>query len=267
MTFNWLEPIRRQFTSPGSSRRRRKKGNRSQLVASEVCESRVLLSGTGMMGHGHDGAHQQHAHPAAMALVSADQATNTVVASGNWSDPTVWQNGTLPTDGARIIVPQGMTLTVDSVMPQEFKTIGIHGTLNFATDVNTELKVDTIVSAPHGTFEMGTAANPIAADVTARVVFSDDGVIDRTWDPEQLSRGAILQGRTEIHGAATTHNVSLAVQPTAGTSTLQLSAAPSGWNVGDEVIIVTSYAPTDRDEYEAVMWQVSTVVMSSFTSP
>ena len=244
MTFNWLEPLRQQLKTRSSSRKRRRMG-RSTVVSGEVCESRVLLSGVNMTmdssssQNGSDttshtmfmssgvqsvatNAHvHQHAHPAAMALISADQATNTVVASGNWSDPAVWQNGSLPAAGARIVIPQNMTLTVDSVIPTEFKTIGIHGTLRFATDANTELRVDTIVSAPHGRFEMGTAANSIASDVTARVVFADDGMIDRTWDPEQLSRGAILQGSTEIHGAATTHNVSLAVQPTAGTSTLQ----------------------------------------------
>ena len=85
----------------------------------------------------HQMTHHQMAHPAAMALVSADQATNTVVASGDWSDPAVWENNSLPQSGARIVVPQGLTLTVDSIMTTEFKTIGIEGTLRFATDVDT----------------------------------------------------------------------------------------------------------------------------------
>ena len=263
LNFDWLTKIRTGRTSR-PKRRRSAKRSLVRQANLECLQPRAMLSGNPVatMAMGESGAdsghtssmhqtsttqHTQHAHPAAMALVSADQATNTVIASGDWSNPAVWQNGELPTAGARIIIPQGMTLTVDSVIPTEFKTIGIHGTLNFATDVNTELRVDTIVSAPHGRFEMGTAANPIAANVTARVVFSDDGVTDRTWDPEQLSRGAILQGPTEIHGAATTHNVSLAVQPTAGTSTLQLSAAPSGWNVGDEVIITGTNGPTSDE--------------------
>ena len=192
--------------------------------------------------------HAHHmAHPAAMALVSADQATHTVVASGNWSDPNVWENQTLPSDGARIVIPQGMTLTVDSVLANEFKTIGIHGTLRFATDVNTELRVDTIVSGSQGRFEMGTAANPIANDVTSKLVFADDGVIDTTWDPEQLSRGAILHGPTEIHGSATTHQTTLAEFPSAGATSITLNEVPVNWNAGDEIVITGTQGSTSDE--------------------
>ena len=205
--------------------------------------------GSGMpdaMAHISHAGHQM-AHPAAMALVSADQATNTVVASGNWSDPSVWQNNTLPTAGARIVIPRDMTLTVDTAIPHEFKTIGIHGTLRFATDVDTELRVDTIVSAPHGRFEIGTAANPIAAGVTAKVVFADDGTIATSWDPEQLSRGAILQGPTEIHGAETTHRVTLSSHPVAGATSIELGREPSGWNIGDEIVITGTQGSTSDE--------------------
>ena len=254
MTFNWLEPLKQQFKTRTASRRRRTKG-RSTVVAGEICEHRTLLSGTGleipMPADGGDvaahGMNHTSGHPAAMNLISADQATNTVVASGNWSDPAVWQNGELPAAGARIVIPQDTTLTVDSVIPHDFKTIGIHGTLNFATNVDTELRVDTIVSAPHGRFEMGTATDPIAANVNARVVFTDDGSIDTSWDPEQLSRGAVLQGPTEIHGAETSHQVSLAAHPAAGTTTLQLSSVPVNWKSGDQIIITGTQGPTSDE--------------------
>ena len=249
---NWLGPLRQQFKIPFSARQRRRKGGRT-LTAGEVCERRALLSGTGMEMSAHsDGnnAHDSHhttGHPAAMDLVSTEQATNTVVASGNWSDPAVWQNGTLPAAGARIVIPKDMTLTVDSVIATEFKTIGIHGTLRFATEVNTELRVDTIVSSPQGRFEMGTATNPIDASVTAKVVFADNGVIDTTWDPEQLSRGAILQGPTEIHGAETTHRLTLASHPAAGATSIQLKTAPTNWNVGDEIVITGTQGATSDE--------------------
>ncbi|MEM6689247.1 MAG: G8 domain-containing protein, partial [Planctomycetota bacterium] len=192
--------------------------------------------------------HSNHmAHPAAMALVSADQSTHTVAASGNWSDPSIWENNAVPTAGARIVIPQGLTLTVDSEMTTEFKTIGIHGTLRFATDVNTELRVDTIVSAPHGRFEMGTAANPIANDVTAKLVFADDGVIDTTWDPEQLSRGALLHGTTVIHGAESTHRATLESFPAAGETSIQLSVVPENWKAGDEIVITGTQGATSDE--------------------
>lgn len=204
--------------------------------------------GTTGVGGNHGQGHQQaHAHPAAMALVSLDQATHTVVASGNWSDPSVWQDGTLPTAGARIVIPEGMTLTVDGQIAEEFKTIRIDGTLQFATNVNTELRVDTLVSSPTGCFVMGTASNPIAADVTARVVFADDGAIDQNWDPEQISRGALLHGPVEIHGAETTHRVTLAAFPAAGDTSIQLSSVPTGWDAGDQIVITGTQGSTSDE--------------------
>ena len=238
----------------------KRKTKRSRLMKRRLLlqglETRQLLAGDMIMGAAaaemgsmtagmemgnHDSEHSTgmlaHEHSAAMALVSVDQATHTVTTSGNWSDSEIWENNILPADGARIVIPHGVTLTVDSQLAPEFKTIRIDGVLNFATDVNTEVKVDTIVSSSKGRLEMGTEANPIAADVTARVVFADDGAIDTTWDPQQLSRGAVLHGQTEIHGAAKTHRLTLAAFPTAGATSIQLSAAPEGWQIGDEVVV------------------------------
>ncbi|MEM9354838.1 MAG: G8 domain-containing protein [Pseudomonadota bacterium] len=207
--------------------------------------------------------HSHHPpNPAAMALVSLDQATHTVVASGNWSDPNVWQNGTHPTAGARVVIPAGMTLTVDSRIAEELKTIRIDGTLQFATDVNTELRVDTIVSSPMGCFVMGTASNPIAVDVTARVVFADDGAIDRSVDPNLLSRGAILQGNTTIYGTTKTAWTTLAQQPTTGATQLVLSEAPQGWRPGDE-LVVAGTDPNDPASDEVV--QIASITGSTVT--
>lgn len=186
-------------------------------------------------------------HESVMALVSSDLATNTVTQSGDWSRPETWSNNQVPSANARIVIPQGVTLTVDSVMPQEFKTIRVEGTLNFATDRNTELRVDTLVTTRTGRLEIGTAANPIAPDVVARVVFIDDGAIDRSADPAQVGRGAILMGETEIHGAAATHQLALAVHPTAGATTLELNAVPVGWKVGDEVVVTGTQGPTSDE--------------------
>ena len=268
MSAKWVNRVLGHHAKVDKQRQLRKQRSRRLLL--QNLESRQLLAGDMLLHETSIGdvdpvadvAHANHsmattasianlaghmAHPAAMALVSLDQATNTVVSSGNWSDPAVWQNGAIPQAGARIVIPQGMTLTVDSVMETEFKTIGIHGTLNFATDVNTELQVDTIVSAPHGRFEMGTAANPISADVTAKVVFADDGAIDTNWDPEQLSRGAILQGTTVVHGAETTHRVTLESFPAADATSIQLSSVPLNWNAGDEIVITGTQGSTSDE--------------------
>ena len=231
MVFNWLNTLKKQRIS-GS--RRRKATHRLSGVAVESLQPKVLLSAS----HGD--------HPA-LKLVDHADATNTAVASGNWSDASTWQDGNIPAAGARVVIPMGQTVTVDGVISEEFKTVRVDGTLNFKTDANTELRVDTLVSSMHGRVEIGTAAEPIQSDVTARVVFADDGVIDRTWDPTQISRGAVLLGSTEINGADSTHRESLAVHPTAGATTLELNSIPSGWNIGDEIVITGTQGSTSDE--------------------
>ena len=198
-----------------------------------------------------------------MALVTNDLATNTVTTSGNWSNPAIWSNNQVPSANARIVVPQGVTLTVDSVMSQEFKTIRVDGTLNFATDRNTELRVETLVSTMMGRVEIGTAANPIQPNVTARVVFIDDGAIDRTADPQQLGRGALLHGPTTIYGAETTHRLTLTQQPRAGDTTLELSSVPTGWEVGDRIVITGTQGATSDEVRTISGISGSTVTLDS----
>ena len=189
-------------------------------------------------------------HCAALALVDVANVTHTVISSGNWSDASVWQNGTLPTDGAHIHIPHNITLTVDGVIAHSFKTVRIDGTLRFKPSVNSELRVDTIVGAPGSRFEIGTADNPIAADVTARVLFADDGPIDQNWDPKQLSRGAILHGTVVMHGAEKTSWTTLAQHPRAGDREIQLSKAPTGWRVGDTLVIAGTQSITSDEKVQ-----------------
>ncbi|MEM9147009.1 MAG: G8 domain-containing protein, partial [Pseudomonadota bacterium] len=203
----------------------------------------------------HDGmnhATMNHSAPMpSLALVPVEQATHVVVASGNWSDPATWSEGQVPGEGAHVLIPEGLSVTVDAVLMPEIKTIRADGVLDFATDVNTELRVDTLVTTETGTLRIGTANAPIDATVTARVIFADDGPIDRDWDPGLISRGALLHGRTEIFGAEKTAFTVLAEQPTAGATSLTLSTVPSGWRVGD-TLSVAGTDPADPASDEIV---------------
>ena len=95
------------------------------------CPPRILETGT--YSRSMLGAEEKSAALPALYKALADHHqigffdTNTVIASGNWSDPSVWQDGALPAAGARIVVPQGLTLTVDSVLAESFKTLRIDG--------------------------------------------------------------------------------------------------------------------------------------------
>ena len=186
-------------------------------------------------------------NPAILALVSDDQATHFADSSGHWSQPSTWQNNIVPGNNARVVIPAEFTVTVNQNLSADLKTIRVDGVLRFASDQNTRLKVETLVVTPTGFLEMGTAANPINSDVVAEVRFVDDGPIDLDWDPEQLSRGALLMGQVNLFGAAKTDKSVLAAQPVAGATSLVLTDSPLNWNVGDRIVITgTSGATSDE---------------------
>ena len=159
--------------------------------------------------------------------------THVAVQSGSWQDASTW-GGNLPNSGAYVQIPNDITVTINGVLSERIKTVRIDGTLAFANNVNTELKVDNLVSNCSGLLQIGTEQNPINADVQARILFINNGSVS---DTSQLSRGAILMGTTEVYGAAKTHRAVIFPHASSGDSSLTLTASPSGWQVGDQLII------------------------------
>ena len=278
LNFDWLNQLR---AGRRSRRRYGKTGRQPLPQATEQLQVRTMLSGmaitaeagagdqdqvthmTGTGDHHPDSGHMQmeaaagsgqsggmHGgmHGGVMKLAPAEGASHTVVVSGDWSDSSVWQNGTLPTDGADVYIPAGLILTVDGIIAETLHTIRIDGTLRFNTDVDTEIRVDTVLGSVDSRFEMGTANTPIADGVTARVTVADTGEIDRAWDPFGFSRGVLLQGSSSIHGAAMTSWATLNTAPLAGDTTLTLTTVPDNWKVGDSLVIAGTDADTTGDE-------------------
>jgi hypothetical protein len=178
----------------------------------------------------------------AQALVSIANATHIAEVSGDWSDACVWRGGELPGSGAHVLIPEGITVRVDGIVNENISTVGIYGQLSFDHAKDTELRVNTLVSAITGTLEISTEAVPISDAVTARIRFTADTVFDESEDPMQLGRGAVLMGRTTMHGAAKTHRSVLATHPRAGDAQIELAVAPSHWNVGDAIVIAGTEA-------------------------
>ena len=212
-----------------------------------------------LVPHADNPIHQRE-HLALFELVRYDQITHIAVSSGSWTSPTTWKDGIVPGNGARVLVPYGVELTVDGVIPTRIATIRVDGTLSFNATRNTELRVDTIVIGSSGAFEMGTAAQPIAAGVRARLLFTDNGPIDRAWDPFAISRGLVSHGRVSMYGAATTAYATIAGGAIAGSRTLVLGTIPSGWRVGDSVVIAGTTSGATQNEVRTVVGLSGTTV-------
>ena len=206
-------------------------------------------------GHGSDDG--AHAHPddpakaaehmAALALATVADATHIATSSGSWFDPAIWANGVVPGDGAKVVIPSGVTVDYDGQSPASLFTVRVDGDLKFATDVDTFMEVDTLLVSPSGHMQIGTLNNPVAAGVEAIIQIADNGPIDVAWDPMLLSRGIVSHGAIEAHGAEKDAFLKLAVDPMAGDTSLTLEEAPAGWKVGDKLVL-TGTKLTDYTE-------------------
>lgn len=161
----------------------------------------------------------------------------TVANTGNWSSSSTWQGGSLPAAGHNILVPAGKTLTVDINSTTLYGTIVVEGTLKFRTSANTKLHCDTILVAENAGFDIGASNARVPASTTVEIVF-DGGNLSVAHDPKLVTRGLVSEGRVGIWGSNKTAFRSLATTSGAsGTSTITLSSAPTGWRVGDQIVI------------------------------
>ncbi len=197
---------------------------------------RDVLARTDGQPHGqHTGLAAEHT--ALLSLVPRSAASHIAVSDGNWSDPATWYRRQVPDQHARVLIPEEVDVDYDLVANEELFTARVGGQLRFATTSDTRMVVDTLVVAPTGRLEIGTAANPVRPGVSAEVLIASNGDIDTTWDPTLLSRGLISHGAAEIHGSAKVPFLRVAAAPMAGSQTVQLDGNPDGWRTGDRIVL------------------------------
>jgi hypothetical protein len=208
----------------------------------------ALPHATGFLA-GDDGAGSSAAQ-AAMALVSTDDVTDTAT-GGAWSDASTWRDG-LPGAGARVHVPQDVTVTLDHEDAARLRTIRVDGTVRTDPASAAALQVDTLVVTGRGTLELGTPDAPDAAGTT--ITFLDRGPIDEEWDPTRTSRGLIAIGgaTVRIAGEPRTSYAATAAQPGAGEETLTLARDPAGWSEGDRIVVAGTNPERNEDEVRTI---------------
>ena len=187
-----------------------------------------------------------------MDLVPLSQVTHTAQISGDWDDPTTW-GGSVPNNGAKVHIPGSIIVTLNDIISQRIKTLRIDGKLIFKTNVNTELKVETIVGGINGELKIGDLTNPIDQTVKAKITIIDEGAIDLYTDYEQYSKGIIMMGKTTAYGVEKTSWCSLQNAPLAGDNTIILSQSVNNWEIGDEIVITgTKYDDPESDEKRTI---------------
>ncbi|MEM7522605.1 MAG: G8 domain-containing protein, partial [Pseudomonadota bacterium] len=175
-------------------------------------------------------------------------ASHTAISSGDWSDPSTWEGGRIPDAGADVYIPQGIAVRYDVNSDAELHFVRVDGGLHFATDVDTRMEVDTLLTDYASHLTIGTAEQPVEPGVQTEIVIVDNGAIDLSVDPSQLSRGVVTHGVVEIHGAAKAPYLKLAVEPEAGDTTLTLEGDVGSWQVGDSLVVMgTQFVGDDSD--------------------
>jgi len=166
--------------------------------------------------------------------------TDTVVKNGNWSDASVWADGSVPTEADLVRIEEGFSIRYD--VSSEIDALEISGELNFATNVDTSLSINEITVLPAGTLTIGTEANPVEVGVRTEILFTDtpgeDGLHFKSdMDMNQFGNGLIVLGSLEIFGANKTPYVRAVEDITQGATTVVVSEIPSDWAIGDELLL------------------------------
>jgi len=181
------------------------------------------------------GNHEEHM--AAMELVKLEDATHVAVNTGDWFDPSTWENGEVPGDDANVYISQDVVVTYAGESDARIHTVGVEGELRFGQDTDSKMIIDTMVVLPSGKLEIGTVDNPIDGDTTIDIVIANNGAIDTTWDAQLLSRGIVSLGDVQMHGAEKDAHTKVATDPMAGDQTITLQDGGEGWEVGDTIVI------------------------------
>jgi len=186
--------------------------------------------------HEHDSTHIAHGK-ALLDLLPETEATHVAVQSGNWFSSSTWAGGSVPSEGAKVLIPEDVEVLYSGRSDAKLDVVRIDGTIEFATNVNSKMVVDTMITSFNSKLSIGSVGNPVSEDVKIELIIADNGPIDTDWDPSQVSRGLIALGEVEMHGEAKTVHLKVDVDPLAGNNFVELVIEPLNWKVGDKIVI------------------------------
>ncbi|MFT5522575.1 MAG: hypothetical protein ACI9HK_000519, partial [Pirellulaceae bacterium] len=197
------------------------------------------------------------------------------VGSGDWSNPKTWEPNRVPKTGDRVIVSRHTRVRYDVSNKFVIRLVQVVGTLHFARDRDTELNVGLLKVqssqhcsesgfacdfahanpagepsiVPEGVMpllEIGTPEAPIPAEFTARIRLHFLAGMDKDDAPAI----ACCSAQMEIHGAPLSRTwIKLAKSVSPGDSDVSVLEDPSGWKVGDELIVTGSRHKSDGADH------------------
>jgi hypothetical protein len=187
--------------------------------------------------------------------------------NGPWSSPNTWSPARVP--GSSDIVRIRHTVTYDSATGDaDVIGIDIGGTLRFATNQTTRLRVGTLIVLPNGALEVGTSSSPIPASFTAEIIIKNKA-LNTSADPDQFGTGLLsIDGKVTMYGAVKTPTfVRTASEPRAGQTVIQLERAVSGWRVGDRLFVPDTRQVDENNKFNSsYVLQIDEVTVQSISA-
>jgi G8 domain len=195
----------------------------------------------------------------ALNLVSDEAATHISAQNGAWEDPATW-GGSVPHDGARVIIAADHEVEVGSKLAPALRTLRVDGKLSFNSALDTEMTFDTLLVNMSGTLEIGSESLPVEDGKTAQLIVADynqqgfeiSDLHSPDYDPAKLGLGVISMGTVQMFGQEKTPFVSIG-ELYQFTTVITLDETPEGWKAGDKIVITNgydTYGSTGYDKYK-----------------
>ncbi|NRB76312.1 MAG: hypothetical protein HRU46_18280 [Verrucomicrobiales bacterium] len=164
------------------------------------------------------------------------------VADGDWDDGATWSGGQTPQTGDNVLIPSGFTVTLTHQDTAVLDRILVQGTLSIQNG-NTRLTVDTLLvdNSPRGALHIGSPSSGIGHDKLAEIIIAASATVPLTGG--EMGRGVISQGEVRMYSDTRDTKGFLQGDALAGATQLTMASAPSGWQVGDMIVVPqTSYS-------------------------
>jgi hypothetical protein len=134
-----------------------------------------------------------------------------------------------------LVVAAGTTVTPAADSTWDY--IEVAGTLRVARDRDTILRFTHLFVRPGGVLDVGTQGDPIPADRRVELIVRGGPAIDTRRDPFQWGNGLLNFGRQTRVGSAKRAWTSTIGDIAPGATRLVLSEDPTGWRIGDELLL------------------------------
>lgn len=115
--------------------------------------------------------------------------------SGNWSDPSTWDPARLPSTGDHVMISAGHAVVYDLVSEADLGSLCVHGQLIFRKDINTRLKVGTLLVDGEGEVNLDEPEVPVPQDIRTEIVILEQQVLNKPLD----QRTVVLPSTLTLH--------------------------------------------------------------------